>query len=287
MGNKTKSNLGMFNYENDYWGNKFENSCDYMLYLNKLTEISVGSFNWKGLPDTIDKRFLELCLFFDGYCTFFYDEDMCEYYALRSALGGTFNVYNIPNQRNVFAPNGYHRTLNQKNSVIIYNNYMHTPSAIPCIHYSKQLYEIDRTINVNVNAQKTPVLLTCDSKQKLTLLNLYKRYKDNEPVIYGTSDLDTNSVKSISTNAEYKGDILYDLKTNIWNEALTTLGITNISIQKKERLIVDEVERSQGGTLASRYSRVEARQNACEEINRMFKLNVSCEFREDGGGSGE
>lgn len=287
MAKSGKKFLGMLNHKKDYWGAEFENQVDYFIYLHKLSEISCGVFEWQGLPKTIDKRFLEMCLFYDGFCTFFYDEDLGEYYALRSTLGGTFNVYNIPNERNVYAPNGYHRKLNQTNSVIIFNNFMHTSSAIECVHYAKQIYDIDRTINVNVNAQKTPILLMCDEKQKLTIKNLYKQYVDNEPVVFGYKDLDTKGVTSISTGAEYKGDYLYNLKTNIWNEALTSLGVANLSIEKKERLITDEVERTQGGVIACRYSREASRQNACEQINDMFGLNVSCTFRDMGGESNE
>ena len=62
---------------------------------------------------------------------------------------------------------------------------------------------------------------------------------------------------------------------------LTYMGISNISYQKRERLISDEVTRSQGGTIAIRYSKLNARRQACDEINRMFGLNISCDFRED------
>ena len=46
-------------------------------------------------------------------------------------------------------------------------------------------------------------------------------------------------------------------------------------------MITDEVTRNQGGTIASRYSRLEARRQACEQINRMFGLDIECNYRED------
>lgn len=76
-------------------------------------------------------------------------------------------------------------------------------------------------------------------------------------------------------------DKLYTLKTQIWNEALTYLGITNTNVTKKERLISDEVNRNMGGVLANRYSRLNTRRMACEEINRMFGLNMDVDYRED------
>ena len=74
---------------------------------------------------------------------------------------------------------------------------------------------------------------------------------------------------------------LYELKTQTWNEALTRMGISSVNTVKKERMITDEVARAQGGTIASRYSRLEMRKQACEQINRMFGLNISVEYRDD------
>ena len=133
--------------------------------------------------------------------------------------------------------------------------------------FARRLYNIDRIIDINANAQKTPVLVLGNEKQRLTLLNLYKEY---DGIIFGDKNLDINALKALSTNAPYVCDKLYQLKTQIWNEALTYLGISNINIQKKERLITDEVTRNQGGTIASRYSRLETRRQAVEKINEML-----------------
>jgi hypothetical protein len=111
--------------------------------------------------------------------------------------------------------------------------------------------------------------------------NLYQKYEGNEPFIFGDKNLNPNALKVLKTDAPYVADKLYTLKSQIWNEALTYLGISNINIQKRERLITDEVTRNQGGTIASRYSRLEARRNACKEINRMFGLDIWCDYRED------
>jgi hypothetical protein len=100
-------------------------------------------------------------------------------------------------------------------------------------------------------------------------------------VIHGDSNLDINALKVIKTDAPYVADRIYQLKTEIWNEALTCLGISNVNVLKKERLLTDEVARNQGGTVANRYSRLEMRRQACNEINEMFGLNIWCDFRED------
>ena len=111
--------------------------------------------------------------------------------------------------------------------------------------------------------------------------NLYMQYDGNMPFIFADKSLNTNQLQAIKTDAPYVADKLYQLKTQIWNEALTYLGISNINVQKKERLITDEVTRNQGGTIASRYSRLNARRDACKQINAMFGLDVWCDYRED------
>ena len=266
--------------DRQFWESAKLNNYSFKQYYNRLTELSVSMFEWKNVPDTIDIRFLELALFGDGLAVFFYD-DVLGYLALRCAIGGQMNVYRIPTKRRAYAANGYNKNLDESNSVIIFNNYLHTNSMLDVELFARRLYNLDRAIDVNANAQKAPILVQCDENQRLTLKNVYMKYEGNEPVIFGDKNLNPNSIKVLQTGAPYVADKLYQLKTQIWNEALTYLGISNINVTKKERLITDEVTRNQGGTMASRYSRLEARRQACDEINRKFGLNISCDYRED------
>lgn len=257
------------------------NNLTYRQYLNRLTELAISMFEWKNLPKTVDARYLELHLFETGCMVYFKDEvigDLC----LDCIVNGRLDVYGNPLLRRAYSGyNNYQKLLKYNNSVIIWNNYLHGNSILDVEMFARRLYNIDRIIDVNANAQKTPVLLQGSEKQRLTLLNLYKEYDGNAPFIFGDKNLDINSLKAFSTNAPYVCDKLYQLKTQIWNEALTYLGISNINIQKKERLITDEVTRNQGGTIASRYSRLETRRQAVEKINEMFGTNIEVNYRED------
>lgn len=257
------------------------NNLTYRQYLNRLTELAISMFEWKNLPDTVDARYIELHLFETGCMVYFKDDvigDLC----LNCIVNGRLDVYGNPLLRRAYSGyNNYQKLLTHKDSVIIWNNYLHSNSILDVEMFARRLYNIDRIIDVNANAQKTPVLLQGNEKQRLTLLNLYKEYDGNAPFIFGDKNLDINSLKAFSTNAPYVCDKLYQLKTQIWNEALTYLGISNINIQKKERLITDEVTRNQGGTIASRYSRLESRRQAVEKINKMFGTNIEVNYRED------
>ena len=257
------------------------NNYTYMQYAYRLMELSISMFEWKNLPEGIDERFLEMVLFTDGHAVFFKDDELGDYLALQCLINGKLNVYRIPINRRAFAVNGYQKKLTDKDSVIIFNNMLHTNSWLDVKMFAKRLYNLDRIIDVNANAQKTPILIKGNEQQRLTLTNLYKEYDGNAPVIFADKSLDMNALQVLSTQAPYVADKIYQLKTQIWNEALTYLGISNVSFQKRERMVSDEVTRSQGGTVASRYSRLNARRQACEQINKMFGLNIECDFRED------
>ena len=263
-----------------FWQSARRNNATYLQYYMHLTELAMSMFEWKNLPDTVDARFLELTLFEDGQIVFFKDEEL-GFLCLQCAVNGGFNVYRIPTNRRAYAVNGYQKNLTENDSVIIYNNFLRTNSMLDVRNFAERLYNIDRAIDVNINAQKTPILIKCDEQQRLTMLNTYQQYDGNQPVIFGDRALNTNAFQVLNTGAPLVADRLYELKTQLWNECLTYLGISNINVQKKERLITDEVTRNQGGTIASRYSRLEARRQACEQINRMFGLDIECNYRED------
>ena len=258
-----------------------DNNATYLTYYQRLLELSISMFEWKNLPPTIDSRYIELMLFEKGSVVYFDDEaigNLC----LDCISQGQFDVYGYPKNRRAYSSyNQYSRELNESNSVIVWNNFLRTNSQLVVKMYAKRLYNIDRVIDVNVNSQKTPVAILASPQQRLTMKNLYKEYDGNAPFIFGDKNLDLNGIKAISTGAPYVADSLYALKTQIWNEALTYLGISNVNTVKKERLISDEVQRNLGGTIASRYSRLQSRKDAVQKINKMFNTNIEVDYRDD------
>lgn len=264
----------------EFWESAKYNNMGFIQYYDRLIELSISMFEWKNVPDSIDVRFLELSLFTSGQAVFFKDDVVNDLLALRCIPQGNFNVYGIPINRLAMGYNGYQCKVTEEDSVIVYNNLLKQPSRLDVELFAKRLYELDRIIDVNVKTQKTPILISCDETQKLSMKNLYLKYEGNEPVIFTYDNLGSKPISVLKTDAPYVADKLYQLKVNIWNEALTYLGISNVTVNKKERLITDEVERSQGGVIASRYSRLQARKTACEKINKMFGTNIKCEYRE-------
>lgn len=266
----------------DFFGDSATlNNLTFNQYCLRLTELAISVFEWDNLPPTVDGRFLEIGLFENAMMIYFNDTDIGNL-CLNVTTNGNFNVYGYPTNRTAYSKyNNYQKHLNENDSVIIYNNLIRTNSLLDVQMFARRLYNLDRIIDVNANAQKTPVLIQCSEKQRLTMLNLYEKYEGNQPFIFGDKNLDIDNIKVLQTGAPYVCDKITELKTQIWNEALTYLGIPNITTQKKERMITDEVQRGQGGTVASRYSRLEARRQAADKINTMFGTNISVKYRED------
>lgn len=265
-----------------FWESATLNNATFMQYYRRLVEIGISNIEWVNIPSTVDTRYLELALFSEGKAVFFEDE-VLGYLCLRCVVNGNFTVYRIPKLRVAISENGYKKSLNNENSVIIYNNLLHTNSMLEVEMYAKRLYNIDRAIDVNVNAQKTPILIQCDEDQRLTMKNAYMKYEGNEPVIFGDKNISPNAVKVMSTGAPYVAGNLYDLRCKIWNEALTVMGVHNVSDEKKERMIEKEVMAGLGAVQAYRNGKLEARKMACKQINEMFGLNIDVRFRDDIG----
>ena len=261
-----------------YWDGVMLNSATYNDYFNRLQNLAISMFKWEGLPESVDERFLELTLAEYGYALYFNDPDMGNL-ALTCMIGGNLNVYRIPINRRAYSTTGYQKNCTDKDSVLIFNNYGHIPTMMTVALFAKRLYEIERTIDVNIKAQKTPTIILCDPQEELTFRNIFADAQDNKSLDVGVKNLDIDSYKTLNTTAPFVADKLQILKRQVWNEALTFFGIDNVSSEKRERLVSDEVETNLGGVEAQRWVMLDSRQQAAEQINKMFGTNISVHFR--------
>ena len=258
----------------------FLNSWTTIDYLNRLKEYALNMFEWINLPKTVDARFIELVLFEEGKINFFEDK-LIGFLALRVNESGKQNVYNEFDKKYIYANNGFRRTRNLRNSVTIYNNYLRTPTYTTVNLYAIRLARVTRAIDLNIEAQKTPILITCPENQKLSLKNVYEQYKGNAPVIYTDSEFNLDSIKVLKTDAPFVVDKLTLYKHDIWNEVMTFLGVNNSNQDKKERLVANEVDANDEQIEQARFNMLDARKDACKKINDMFGLNIDVKFRND------
>ena len=257
------------------------NDMTFRDYYKKLKLLAKSVYKWNNLPNGIDEKWIEEFLFSEGCCMFFKDKKL-GFMITRCVDDGTLNPYDEPTKLRPVATS-YENVDCYENGVdcvLICNNDEKIPTVSSIILYAYRLADITRTIDINIAAHKTPVLLLCAEKQKMTLKNIYKQWNGFEPVIYGDKDLDLNGVKVLKTDAPVVFDTLQIEKNHIWNECMTFLGINNANMDKRERLVDDEVQANNEQVEMFALIGLKARERACELINGLFGTKISVEFRD-------
>lgn len=248
-------------------------------YYYRLMLLARSVFEWEGLPNGIDEKWIERYLFNEGRCMFFHDDNL-GFMVTKCADGGILNPYDEPTQVTSIATNHIPVTLkNNKECIIIRNNDDMIPTSPTIQLYAMKLAEISRTIDINVRAQKTPVLIKCSEKQRMTLKMVFKQWDECEPVIYGDKNLDTSEMQAMKIDAPVVFDKLQQQKHALWNECMTFLGINNANMDKRERLVASEVDANDEQIEQSVQVMLKARQMACKQINELFGLNISVKIR--------
>lgn len=257
------------------------NNAQYLYYYRRIMQLALSRFEYKDLPDSMDERFLEMQLIEQGSALLFADDVMGPL-CLPFSYGGPLDIYQKPTIRRAYASNGYNTERSEVDSVIIYNNRMRSPDIAAIRLFAYRLWNFDRIIDINCNAQKTPIVVQCDEQGRLTLTNLFKEVDGNAPVVYTNKNLDLpNSLKAINIQAPFIAENVLNIKKSVWDECMSYLGITTAGIYKAERVTSSEANNSGGTTVASRWSPLAERQTAIEKFNQMFGLNITVNMRED------
>lgn len=267
--------------------NNYEVTSAFFHNRNKVLTLATSVFDWVNLPPEIDKRYIEQALICYGQLAFFYDEAVEKFVILPFNTAGAFDIYNNPIKIEVFANNGYHRFLNHDECVLIYDNTLRVPLLNDIYYYTNRLTELDKIYNINLENQKTPILISCDESQKLSALNAFLKIDNGQPHIFTMKNFDKDMFSVMNINAPFLCDKLFAEKQNLYSEILSTFGVNSVSFEKKERLITTEVENANAHNNIYRYSRFEPRQQAVEEINSKFNLEISIEENFTTGGEKE
>lgn len=247
-------------------------------YYDRLKLIALSLFEWEGLPESCNVRFLEETLFLYGRALFVFD-DTLGYINPTCTPSGQLNLYNEPVSYHAYGVSGYSKDFKRKDCVLIRNNYLERPTNYTILLFASRLTEAERTIDTNIKAQKTPTLIKCDDKDRKSLKVIYEQYTGNEPVIYGSKSLSDDAVKVLKTDAPFVADKLQNYKHEIWNEALTFLGINNANSDKRERLITNEVDANNEVISINAESMLLTRLEACKWIKERYGLNVTVKMR--------
>lgn len=254
-----------------YWG----------VYFDWMCNIASSVIEWKGIPEEIDISFVERSFLTNASLLFFHDiEYMFLPYTYNSGL---MTVYNLPNSFIVQRPNGYYNNeLNIENSVPIFANNMMVPEMFVIETFVARIVNALITLEVQFENLRIPDLITGPKEMQFQIENAYAKRKAGVPAILGTellNEVQFNKFGHDNSNW-YVGDKIQIQMEKIWNEFLTWCGVPNVSQQKKERMVSDEVNRSLGGVIASRNSRLMARNYGAKKVNSMFGLEMEAVYRD-------
>lgn len=253
------------------------NEATYGDYYKRLRLLALSIFEWENLPDSMSARFLENCLYWYGKAAIVND-DTLGIINLKCTPSEALNIYGDAIEYHCYST-GYDNTFPLDDMVYVRNNLEAAPTDATIQLFAQRLYEAERTIEVNIKAQKTPVIILCDEKQRLTMKNVYQKFDGNEPVIFGKKGLDLDDIKVLRTDAPFVADKLEEYKRNVWSEALSFLGINNIMTEKKERLVTGEVDANNELIDLSAQTMLLTRQLACEQYNKLWGGNISVRQR--------
>ena len=256
---------------------QLSNFKTYEMYRRQLMTLAENVFEFKNLPEFIDTAYLNKNLLRKGSIAFFKDEVM-GLIALPYINTAKLDVYGRPNKIQVISQNGYVKNLSRDEFVIMYDNNGRYPLWLDILQYAERMALATRTIDINMSQQKTPRFWKTKTNKKKSVEDMVNNIDGFENVVLTYDDVDLNDTTLILEPAPYVADKLNLDKDRIYNEFLRLIGIANLSYQKAERNISDEIQAMQGGTIASRYSRFEPRQKAIDEINRKFGTNIEVQY---------
>lgn len=275
---------------------KYFTSVTYSTWFNRLYNIAISRFEWLNLPDTCNEKFIEQVLFFNGFMVGYKDTALNSFLIMPCTNNSVLDIFGYPAKVNAYGYNGYMSqnltpytiTLGQEptraDAALLYANYSRCPDLPAVLYFARKLTKIDRTIDVNINVQKTPYIISCGENQRLTVANMFKQVDNFEPAIITTKFYGLNGEKPINVmdlKPPFVADKMQTLKRQVYQEALTYLGIEANTSEKAERQVTEELTANMGETESMRQSPLASRKQFCKEFNKIYGTNINVKFRSD------
>ena len=268
------------------------NDRTYIDYLYRIRKLATAIFVWEGLPDSMDARYLESCLYEEGQCALLHSEEY-GFINTKATINGDVNIYGLPTAVNCYSYGQFNEVRRVYNGladpssdedsecILVKNNYDRVPTVATMQLFALRLYEAERTCDTSVKNAKHSRLILTNESQRLTMQNLFRQYDANVPFIFGDSEnFKTGGIESIDISSAFIGSDIMKYKKEIWNELLTALGIDNFS-EKKERLVSDEIDTNNEVINLNLMSFLAPRQEACEQFNKKYGMKISVKVRSD------
>ena len=255
-------------------------SITYGIYCEQLRRILYGRVEVKA-PEAWDRSYIRERLVDNGsLCVF--PHDLYGLMCLDGHPSGT-NVYRLPVTYLITNPviqgvevlisNGvfdYTQPEGVIPGVMICTEPHGAPMADIISKYARKLAMIDASLEVNLINTRTPMILTAESaKAAKTSKAMYEQISRGEPAIF-VNDSQRGAVTVMSAKNAYIGAELMDLKHEVFNDFLTDIGLNNAAVDKKERLLTDEVNANNEEIATSVYAWKECLKQSIERVHKAF-----------------
>ena len=245
--------------------------------LNRLTQM----FKYKGLPDTISKRDLEMLVLTKGFGTWADYKD--NVYCLLSSLGGERNQNYMPTISIIANPYlNFNAELEiDKNCVVMPNDSMYLGVLPLLVKHNTMLAENELTINiVDIISRVNDFLVANDDKAQKSAEKFIQDLIKGKIGVIGESGFMDN-IRTLNTSSGSTSKPIsefIELEQYFKGSKYNELGLKSQFNMKREALNSSESELNDSVLLPLVDDMLECRQIAIDKVNKMFGLNISVEF---------
>lgn len=275
----------------------FESSLEFQNIFNYYYELALNEFTWEGLPETMDKRMIERAFLLTGRCLA--AEVDGNILSLVGAPSSGWTLYGYPASAYGWGFNGFNKefkvyvpgaddskTIRQNaggvpntgtpTAVMGYDNAMAYPFVNYLITECQRLANLKMAIDVLTENLKQPLIVSCDDTAINSVREAFKQRSENMPAIVGTGRLPLDSFNVWDTKVTPETlQAFKDLYEWISNNLRMFYGInSNEQSDKKERLLVPEVNSNNQLIKVSQDIRLEWREKWAEDCNYLWGLNM-------------
>ena len=246
-------------------------------YFNLLYTLGIAVRVWEGFPTYFDKSILERILMNSGKAVIHYDPLLKKWLCLVLGEVSKYDTNGRPLHyaaSTLFGNIIYH-DLNPENSVIIWDNMTQIPTLANVEFYAGRLANIRMAIDQCVKNLKVPYIIRTTSNNKAATEAIFTEIYNYKPAIIedGVVDLEALKVYTLTEGIPEALETMRTEFTNTFNEALSSLGIANVSQEesKNERMTAFEVAKTITGSMIQQESRLKPALQGAEQLTELSK----------------
>ena len=211
-------------------------------YLKGLVNTKISMFKYKGLPENLTSEILETALMFNNHLCFYKSETLglilCRWFPT-----GDFDMYWKPTYVDLLALNGKSVAthVEWKDIVLVRDNECDIIPFLWILEFIEVLEKTEDTLMKNIILIQLPTVFTGKKEQINTFKQLIKKTLNIDP--FAIADKETiETLKQFDIQLPVKLDEILSIYKNYKNMCLESEGIYGTETQKRERLLVGEVQ---------------------------------------------